>query len=640
MAKYSDIKGFTVQTLSTDTVASQAAGGAWASGGSMPAAKYVGLNAGTQTSNVIAGGATDPPANTNQVNTSFEYDGSSWTAGGALNTTRFAGAGFGATNTAAIMVGGAASPGSATQPAVESYNGTSFTEVAEANTARGETFGGAGTSTAGVVYGGRAPGLSPATRAETENWNGSAWTETSDLNTARADLAGSGESYTAAICVGGYTTTMVNNAETWNGSSWTEVSEINTARYGLGASGGSPSSVAYGGTTDPGAVQTKTESWDGSSWTEVADLSAGRWGIGRSSYGTSASALCSGGNTGSEAVTTTEEWTAPSDFTQIQEGQLFYNSTANAFKETLKSIPAGTFASGGALNRARYTVGVCGVSTAAICAGGDFYVGPPNSPSDRSNVLTESYNGSSWTEVGDMNNDIQGVFSMAGSQSAGITNGASDSPKTYIETWNGSAWSNAPDLNTDKQERCQAAQGSSTASLIVGGHPTVAIVEQFDGSSWTEIADLNTGRAGGRNAGTTSAQIFFGGYNPGAPNGDAKNESWNGTSWTEVGDLPVGRHNHTGLGGQTQCVTTQGNGPNSLGAPNPTGPNSSKAINFWDGTSWSSDADDAPYKARGSGGGGSATDGIVCGGISDPNFTLTTTIEWTVDASNKTISSS
>ena len=33
MAKYSDIKGFTVQTLSTDTVASQAGGGSWSSGG-------------------------------------------------------------------------------------------------------------------------------------------------------------------------------------------------------------------------------------------------------------------------------------------------------------------------------------------------------------------------------------------------------------------------------------------------------------------------------------------------------------------------------------------------------------------------------------------------------------------------------
>ena len=40
MAKYSDIKGFTVQTVSTDPVASAVAGGAWASGGNLPSVLY------------------------------------------------------------------------------------------------------------------------------------------------------------------------------------------------------------------------------------------------------------------------------------------------------------------------------------------------------------------------------------------------------------------------------------------------------------------------------------------------------------------------------------------------------------------------------------------------------------------------
>ena len=35
MANYSDIKGFTVQTLSSDTAASVADTGSWASGGSL-----------------------------------------------------------------------------------------------------------------------------------------------------------------------------------------------------------------------------------------------------------------------------------------------------------------------------------------------------------------------------------------------------------------------------------------------------------------------------------------------------------------------------------------------------------------------------------------------------------------------------
>ena len=39
MAKYSDIKGFTVQTL-TDTIANQMVGGSWASGGNVNTGRY------------------------------------------------------------------------------------------------------------------------------------------------------------------------------------------------------------------------------------------------------------------------------------------------------------------------------------------------------------------------------------------------------------------------------------------------------------------------------------------------------------------------------------------------------------------------------------------------------------------------
>ena len=51
----------------------------------------------------------------------------------------------------------------------------------------------------------------------------------------------------------------------------------------------------------------------------------------------------------------TEEWTdKPAHQFQKQiEGQLFFNSTANAFKETIFDIPAGTWASAANLNTAR-----------------------------------------------------------------------------------------------------------------------------------------------------------------------------------------------------------------------------------------------------------------------------------------------
>ena len=634
MAKLKDIRGTRIQSIDADPVVYI---GAWASGGTKNTIVNDGTGSGSNTAGLAFGGVA-PPGITADTET---YNGTSWTEVNNLNAGRRSLTGTG-TQTASLAIAGGEA-GSFTA-AVEKWDGTNWTEVNDLNTARGYNPGSSGTTTAGLCFGGRVD-PNPAVTAKTEYYNGTSWTEVNDLNTARYNGAGAGV-FPSTLYAGGHSnsppgaTLTVN--ETWNGTSWTEASDLNTGRNGLGGTGNTNTSVLVFGGTPP--ETSKTESWNGTAWTEVADLAAPSEDFCSSAVGGGTSALRAAGNVSGARSGATEEWNfPPSTSTVLQEGLMWFNSGSSTLKgyQKASNVPSGTFASGGALNTARYTAGVCGVSTAAICAGGDFYVGPPNSPSDRSGTKTESYNGSTWTEVNDMNNDVQGIFSMAGTQTAGITNAAPDSPKVFIESWDGTSWTNSADLNTGLQERCQAAQGSQTASLVVGGTPPRSTnVEQWDGSSWTEIADINTARAAGRNTGTTSAQIFFGGNSDAQTNGDVKNESWNGTAWTEVGDLPVGRAGHTGLGSQTVAVTTQGNGPNSLGAPNPTGPNSSKALNFWNGTSWSADTDDAPYKARGSSGGGSATDGIICAGISDPNFTLTTTIEWNVDAAVGTISTS
>ena len=185
--------------------------GAWSSGGAMPANKWVGMGAGTQTSNVVSGGGTTPPANGNQVNTTFEYDGSSWTAGGAINTTRFDGAGFGASNTAALIASGGASPGSSRKTEVESYNGTAWTEVADVNT---KAYGvrGAGTSTAGLKFG----GYDGSFTADVETWDGSSWTEVNNLNAATSYRTGIG-TQTAALAATGEDPSGLNDfAEEWD----------------------------------------------------------------------------------------------------------------------------------------------------------------------------------------------------------------------------------------------------------------------------------------------------------------------------------------------------------------------------------------------------------------------------------------
>jgi len=98
MAKYSDIKGFTVQTVTSDPAASVAATGTWASGGSLNLARYDVTGAGSQTA-ALATGGYEPVGNTEL------YNGSTWTEVNDLNTARYGQSSTGS-QTSALAVGG------------------------------------------------------------------------------------------------------------------------------------------------------------------------------------------------------------------------------------------------------------------------------------------------------------------------------------------------------------------------------------------------------------------------------------------------------------------------------------------------------------------------------------------------------
>ena len=85
-------------------------------------------------------------------------------------------------------------------------------------------------------------------------------------------------------------------------------------------------------------------------------MSTARYGGSSSkSGGTSNSAHAAGGTTGTAYTGVTEEWsTTPSPtFQKLNLGQVYFNSTANAFKVTVQPASNGTWASGGNLNDAR-----------------------------------------------------------------------------------------------------------------------------------------------------------------------------------------------------------------------------------------------------------------------------------------------
>ena len=632
MAKYSDIKGFTVQTVSSDPVASQFAGGSWASGGALNSERSQMAGVGSQTAALGFGGNTpgSPKSAANE-----QYNGSSWTEVGDLNSARAGMYGFG-TTTAAIGSGGLVYPFNPSNFATnltESWNGSAWTETSDMTYGRA-TGGSAtsGTSTAGLIFGGGYLSPSPnyALVAYTESWNGSAWTEVNDLNSARGYGMGGAGTQTSALAYGGNippspSTTLIAT-ESWDGSSWTEVNDMNTKREGVAGSGAdNTSAIAVAGNVPP--LTGITEIWNGTSWTEVADLSTARTSVG--SAGTTVASLAFGGGVpgSSPSISTlTEEFTAPAVFSKTTEGQLFFNSTANAFKETIDDIPSTSWASGANMNSSLQHRQSAGITTAAIAASGTDGTRSAN---------VEQYDGSSWTEVGDVN--------VARSQAAGtpaspyssamIFAGDSGPPNTNqatAESWNGSAWTEVGDLNTARTQTCGTGE-SNTAALCVAGSdnpnqsPITAVVEQYDGSSWTEVGDVNTARRENPLCtGTSTSSIFAGGYASTGNTGKA--ESWDGTSWTEVGDLNTSRQAFGGGGANNASSLAVGGSPGTKAN-----------TELWNGSSWTelNDLSSGRSSVRSA---GSASNCIANGGYISAYSNLTE--EWTSSLANKTITAS
>jgi hypothetical protein len=327
MAEYKGIKGFKVQTVSTDPAANQYVGGTWSSGGSLNTSRYGNAGAGTLTSGLSIDGF-NPSVNALVE----EYNGTSWSEIAENNTARAFGVGAGANAEAALFFSGNIPP--SLSAANESYNGTAWTEIADLATARRNACG-AGTQTAAICIGG-ANNTPPDTNRlnQVEVWNGTSWTEVAEVNTAGGDAASAGTS-TDSIKAGTSNGPGVT-VELWNGTTWTETTELNTGRYYLRGSGpsGLTDTLVFGGQTPPGA-QVVTEKWDGSTWTELSDMASAR-GAMASTNTTSSEAWAAGGTSdgGSTYVTTTEEWSAPSLFSKSNLGQVFYNSTSDAFKVT------------------------------------------------------------------------------------------------------------------------------------------------------------------------------------------------------------------------------------------------------------------------------------------------------------------
>jgi len=300
--------------------------------------------------------------------------------------------------------------------------------------------------------------------------------------------------------------------------------------------------------------------------------------------------------------------TVAGDPSVLAVGDIWYDSVARKVQGA--GLSTASWASGGNINTGRQTGCGGGTQTAAIYGAG--------STATAYVAVAETYDGSSWTEVGDLSTARYVGGSIGQTQTdAGYAGGYN--PGTYVEEvelWNGTSWTEVADLNTARTIGAGGA-GTTSAGLVTnGGNPsTGGETEVWNGTSWTEVADLSTGRQLGSTTGETStAAMSVGGYHgsgfPSTATRIVLTEIWNGTSWTEVGDLNTGR-NLAAMSGTTTSAVFVGGVITTGAAPN-------NSVETWDGSSWTEVANLPAAKDSMGGTSQSGSSALVMGAWSAP----------------------
>ena len=244
---------------------------------------------------------------------------------------------------------------------------------------------GSGTQNAALSFGGR---INPSNQACTEEYNGSSWSAGGALITARNLLTGTG-TQNAALAIGGQHLQFSPCTEEYNGSSWTAGGALINGRDNPASVGIQDSAIVWGGRNPSGGglVMCCTEEYNGSSWsTGVAALGGLRYHGGTGTQ----NAVLSGG--GDYAVDTTRQGICVG-YT------LLYDGTSWSRGNFQSNPRSKSQAMGGTQNQA--------VLAKGRCAG----------------LLTEEYDGTTWSSQNNANCSSTESLSSAGSPSATITYG-------------------------------------------------------------------------------------------------------------------------------------------------------------------------------------------------------------------------
>ena len=279
-------------------------------------------------------------------------------------------------------------------------------------------------------------------------------------------------------------------------------------------------------------------------------------------------------------------------------------------------LNVGTWSSGGSLNTARYRGGSSGTTTAGLV-----YTG--RTPTYVAN--TESYNGTSWTEVNDVNNtSYAGGGSPAGSYTAALKSSGKSGPSSFqtnTEVWDGSSWTEVNNNNTGRDGIMGA--GTSTSNIIAGGQtpPNQVIAESWDGTSWTEVGDLNNAKGFTTSWGSSNSNaiVATGEGDGSSPDGQGNTaETWNGSSWTATTSLNTGR---------TQAGAFGSTSTNGIVVAGYYGTGYQASVESFDGSAWTEVNNTANSLGLHFGSGTDNQAGFVAGGNPVPSVG-TQTEEW------------
>jgi len=567
---------------------------------------------------------------------------------------------YGGGTTDAGWIAGGYSPGPTKQNRTEEFNGSGWSAGGNLNTARVDIMG-AGLQTAAVAAMGDNSPDSPRTMTNTEEYNGTAWTNQNTSPGGMFENCGSCcGTEPAYMAVGGrsgppqsrQTTTME-----YDGTNWSTAGAYPAALSGIYVSGTQTAAIGSCGEPPPpapAAVNTSAE-YNGASWTAVATSPFTRRSGGRS--GTQTAALFFGGSPGTPAGTATLTYdgttfaTDPASLATPMGGQASStnspgttawscnpNQVVEEYNKSINTITAGAWSSAPSLNTTRAYVGRSGIAptqNAAMCVSG--YPGPPSTV-DVKNV--EEFDGTSWTEIADVNSQRYGGM-CAGTTTAGLFFGGNSDvtpwpykPTPLSEEWNGTSWTEGPNMNDGNESG--GALGTQTAALQSGGslnpYPNYTNTsEEYNGASWTNVpATIFASVSNVTGVGTqTAGLIFCGNETPPPGTNYATAQTYNGTAYTTVNSCVETGNKLVGGGTQTAAFGAGG------------GPGSKSRVQHYDGTTWStvpslgtgrsSSSGGAPQTAGiyfagnpGSGGSTTATEQFTAGSTTVAAKTLTT----------------